>query len=79
MCRALLHNPTRENNLLTIEEHLEVCANISRSLWLILSGCQLDLHDRRNIEALLELADLVADHASAARFRFIISSEQERS
>ena len=73
MCKASLHNPSREKNILTVEEHLDCCVNVSRSLWLIFAGCQLDLQDRRNIEALSELADLIADHASAARFSLVMS------
>ena len=66
---TFLHNPARENYLLSLEEHIDCSANIARSIWLILKHCRLDLADNRNLEALSELANLTADHASAAQLR----------
>jgi|APCry1669191812_1035378.scaffolds.fasta_scaffold112976_2 hypothetical protein len=69
MSEIILHNPERESHMLSVEEHIECCANIARSLWLLLTYCELDLSDSRNIGALSELANMTADHASAARCR----------
>ena len=68
---TLLHNPEREDYLLSLEEHIDCCANIARSIWLILKHCNLDLSDNRNLDALTELANLTADHATAAKLRFM--------
>lgn len=71
----LLHNPDRQENMLSIDEHIECCANIARSLWLLLTQCELDLGDSRNVDALSELANMTADHASAARYKLNMVAE----
>lgn len=67
-----LHNPDRIDDLRDVEEHLASAANYTRALWKIIVSadghCSLD--DERTAEALRELADAAADHASAARYAF---------
>ena len=74
---TFLHNPARENYLLSLEEHIDCCAKVARSIWLILKHCDLDLSDNRNMDALSELANITADHASAAQFRLQIETQEE--
>ena len=64
-----LHNPRREHQLLDIEEHIECCANVSRAAWLLLTLSEGDMCDRRNLQAIRQLVDITADHASAARYK----------
>lgn len=73
---TFLHNPARENYLLSLEEHIDCCANVARSMWLILKHCNLDLGDNRNLDALTELANLTADHASAVKLRFMSNDHE---
>lgn len=75
MNEILLHNPDRQSHMLSLDEHIECCNNIARSLWLLLTHCELDLSDTRNIDALSELANLTADHASAARYKLSMVAE----
>jgi hypothetical protein len=74
---TFLHNPARENYLLSLEEHIDCCARVARSIWLILKHCDLDLSDDRNMDALSELANITADHASAAQLRLQIETQEE--
>jgi hypothetical protein len=74
---TFLHNPARENYLLSLEEHIDCCAKVARSIWLILKHCDLDLSDDRNMEALSELANITADHASAAQLRLQMETQEE--
>lgn len=67
MCQRQLHMPSRELELHDLEDHIECCANVSRSLWLLLAQCEVDLCDQRNYDAMKELANIIADNASAAR------------
>jgi hypothetical protein len=62
----LLHVPGRKDNLDDIHNHLNTAARLARVLWNELSNPELDLSDERDREAMVELASIVADHASAA-------------
>jgi hypothetical protein len=62
----LLHVPGRKDNLEDVYNHLNTAARLSRILWNELSNPELDLSDERDREAMVELASIVADHASAA-------------
>jgi hypothetical protein len=75
MSEVFLHNPDREINMLSLDEHIGCCAKIARSLWLLLTHCELDLTDTRNIDALSELANLTADHASAAQHKLCMDAK----
>ncbi|MGD9541086.1 hypothetical protein [Methylocystis sp.] len=69
-----LHWPARADHLEDVEDHLGVAARLSRALWLALAG---DIsEDERDIDALRELAGVVADHASAARYAFYKKEEK---
>lgn len=70
---ALLHRPDRLQQIRGLSEHVETTANLSRALWAHLAALAGgDPSDRdlceRDVRGLLELADILADHASAARF-----------
>ena len=66
--KQYLHWPARIDHLEKIDEHLTKAARLSRALWETLSNDELDTQDPRTRLALVELADDVADHASAADF-----------
>jgi hypothetical protein len=61
-----LHSPMRADHLESLEEHLNSAASLSRALWIALSNEDCDGLEERSRVALLELAGVVADHASAA-------------
>jgi len=64
-----LQQPARAHRLESLEEHLNAAARLSRALWCTLESDRL-FSDRRDQEALAELASQVSDHASAARYAF---------
>jgi hypothetical protein len=68
--RKLLHWPAREDCLHDLEHHLGMAARLSRALWMALSNEDNNLDDKRDHYALMELASVIADHASAAEFLF---------
>lgn len=67
---ANLHYPDRINNLLSLESHLSIATSMSRGLWLILINSEDYFTDIRNYEAILSIADNIADHASAAKYLY---------
>lgn len=69
-----LHWPGRADQLEDMEVHLGTAARLSRALWKALIGHIGD--DQRDLEALRELANAVADHASAARYAFCKKQEK---
>lgn len=68
---TFLHNPSRSECFLSLEDHIISAANLTRSIWLIFQIDELDLNDSRNLEALSELANVAADHATAARHCYL--------
>lgn len=62
----LLHVPGRKDHLDEVHNHLNTAARLARVLWNELSNPELDLADERDLQALIELASIVADHTSAA-------------
>jgi hypothetical protein len=66
----MLHRPCRADHLENLEEHLNIAARLSRALWELAASPDLSTEDERSREALQELAAMVADHASAARYVF---------
>lgn len=68
--RDELHYPRRAEQMLDLEEHLNISANLTRALFeLITSNC-FPSKDARTLEAVREIADQASDHASAARYAF---------
>lgn len=61
---SLLHRPARADHLLDLGEHLSVVEGVSRALWVLLADYPLT--DPRDRNAVRSLADVLADHASAA-------------
>jgi hypothetical protein len=66
----MLHHPSRADYHESLEEHLNIAARLSRALWELAGSPDLDTQDERSLDALKELASMVADHASAARYVF---------
>ena len=66
-----LHDPRRTGCFLELEDHLISTANLTRSIWLILQISEFDMNDSRNLDAISELANMAADHATAARFCYL--------
>ena len=66
----MLHHPGRADHLESLEEHLNSAARLSRAVWALAFSSEFSTGDRRNAEALTELASAAADHASAARVSF---------
>lgn len=75
--RRDMHAPDRADHLEDVEVHLNCVARLTRALWLAISSTDLSTEDKRDKDALQELADAAADHASAARYAWHL--EQERS
>jgi hypothetical protein len=69
MSASLLHAPGRAENHHDLEYHLRMTARLSRAMWLIFHA-ENDEYDERDIEALLALADEIADHASTAEYLY---------
>jgi rubrerythrin len=65
-----LHLPGRIDHLDNLETHLWKAASLSRALWLAVANEELSSDDERTRRALTELANEVADHASAAEYLF---------
>jgi len=70
----MLHHPSRADHHESLEEHLNTTARLSRALWELMASPDLDTQDERSRDALKELASVVADHASAARYVFYTKS-----
>ena len=66
----MLHRPDRADHIDSLEEHLNIAARLARALWELAASPDLSTEDDRSREALQELAAMVADHASAARYAF---------
>ncbi len=66
----MLHHPGRADHMDSLEEHLNIAARLARALWELAASPDLSTEDDRSREALQELAGMVADHASAARYAF---------
>jgi hypothetical protein len=66
----MLHRPDRADHIDSLEEHLNIAARLSRAMWELAASPDLSTEDDRSREALQELAGMVADHASAARYAF---------
>ena len=66
---AKLHRPARKDQLDSFENHIHDTARLSRALWAAL-GNEDSLVDERTQHALLALASVVADHASAVEYLF---------
>ena len=64
-----LHDPTREHALQSLEAHLNAAANLTRAVWALIEGGS-NFDDQRTLNALRQLADSAADHASAALVQF---------
>ena len=65
-----LHRRAREAHLESLEDHLSTAANLSRALWELPRSDDSTPGDKRSVNAVVELASAVADHASAAEFIF---------
>lgn len=59
-----LHDLSRCDRLRPLREHLDIAAGVSRALWAILR--EGPVGDPCDVAARITLADLVADHVSAA-------------
>jgi hypothetical protein len=66
----MLHRPDRADHIDSLEEHLNIAARLARALWELAASPDLSTEDDRSREALQELAGMVSDHASAARYAF---------
>lgn len=62
----LLHYPARVHELSSAEAHAGTAARLARALWLLVHSEYLDTDDERDVDALREIAGVIADHASAA-------------
>jgi hypothetical protein len=65
----ILHIPSRANHLEGLEEHLRSASCLARALWIACNSTDA-FHDQRDRQALAELANALADHASAALLSF---------
>jgi hypothetical protein len=76
--RKLLHSPNAAEHHNTLEEHLNIAARLARALWEMTSSDALDTQDERDLDALRELASMVAEHASLARFVYFKETQARR-
>lgn len=72
-----LHTMARLSRLDELEDHLNTAARLARALWLAIGG--MDDLDERDKQGLTELASMVADHTSAARFAFYVNADKDAS
>jgi hypothetical protein len=73
----MLHRPDRANHLESLEEHLNTAARLSRAVWALAFSPDFSTGERRDAEALTELASAAADHASAARYVFYKENREQ--
>jgi hypothetical protein len=74
----MLHRPCRADHLESLEEHLNAAARLSRAVWALAISPDFSTRERRDAEALTELASAAADHASAARYIFYKENADSR-
>jgi hypothetical protein len=74
--RELMHAPLRADNLLSMEEHLNCAAYLTRAMWLVTTSSELNTEDKRDHDAIRELASVAAEHVSAARYLFYRKNER---
>jgi hypothetical protein len=55
---------------------LNCAAYLTRALWLVMSSTDFSAGDKRDKDALQELASVAADHASAARYAWYREDEK---
>ncbi|MEK4035799.1 hypothetical protein WOC76_04445 [Methylocystis sp. IM3] len=61
----ILHAPSRAKCLEGLEDHVRITARLARAIYVAVSNENIFIDERDHL-AVLELADSLADHASAA-------------
>lgn len=74
--KTMMHLPDRADDLRSVEEHLNSAAYLTRALWLVMSSPDFSAGDKRDKDALQELASVAADHASAARYAWYLEDRK---
>jgi hypothetical protein len=74
--KEMMHSPGLADNLRSLEEHLNCAAYLTRALWLVMSSTDFSAGDKRDKDALQELASVAADHASAARYAWYLEDKE---
>ncbi|MCC3246757.1 hypothetical protein LG047_15770 [Methylocystis sp. WRRC1] len=72
----MLQWPGRAACIEGLEEHLNTAARLARALWEMAHSPDLLSGDQRTQEALIEMARVISDHTSAARYAYYNDSEK---
>lgn len=70
--RKEMQSQSMADHIQDVEEHLNRAAWLTRALWLAMSSTCLTTEDKRDQDALQELANVAAEQASAARYAWYL-------